>query len=159
MCTGHDGDRIVAAWEAVDENLASPDDDLSHDAPTCYCGAESVLRKGKYGFFYGCSRFPRCDGLVGCHPESKRPLGTMANKETRDARKRAHDVFDRLWKSAPVTRSWAYEWLRSHVPAGHMGAMTEEEAEEVIDLCESTSPDELLDAYVFDLGHGWREYG
>jgi len=28
------------------------------------CGANMVLRRGKYGQFYGCSRFPRCKGTV-----------------------------------------------------------------------------------------------
>ena len=26
----------------------------------CQCGAEMVLRSGKYGKFYGCSTFPKC---------------------------------------------------------------------------------------------------
>ena len=29
-------------------------------SPKCRCGAEMVLRNGKYGKFYGCSTFPKC---------------------------------------------------------------------------------------------------
>ena len=42
------------------------------DAPTCpKCEARTVLRRGRYGQFWGCSRFPVCDGLVKKHGEHK----------------------------------------------------------------------------------------
>ena len=51
------------------------------DAPTCpKCKARTVLRRGRYGQFWGCSRFPACDGLVKEHREHK--TGT----QTRQAR-------------------------------------------------------------------------
>jgi ssDNA-binding Zn-finger/Zn-ribbon topoisomerase 1 len=28
------------------------------------CNAKIVLREGKYGKFYGCSTFPKCNGIV-----------------------------------------------------------------------------------------------
>lgn len=35
----------------------------------------------------------------------------MANKPTREARKRAHAAFDPLWKSGQMKRGEAYKWL------------------------------------------------
>jgi len=37
--------------------------DTDTEIPTCpKCGSWMVLRKGKYGGFYGCSRYPKCRG-------------------------------------------------------------------------------------------------
>jgi DNA topoisomerase-1 len=33
---------------------------MEEDCPLC--GAELVLKYGKYGAFYGCVRFPKCKG-------------------------------------------------------------------------------------------------
>jgi ssDNA-binding Zn-finger/Zn-ribbon topoisomerase 1 len=42
------------------------------DAPTCpKCESRTVLRRGRYGQFWGCSRFPVCDGLVKEHRDRK----------------------------------------------------------------------------------------
>jgi len=38
-----------------------------------------------------------CDAYVGCHNNTKDPLGTMADRETRHWRKEAHTIFDPLW--------------------------------------------------------------
>jgi len=50
---------------------------------------------------------------------STRPLGTLADAETRAARMKAHDAFDPLWRrrmratqcSKPQAREAAYAWL------------------------------------------------
>lgn len=77
-----------------------------------YCGKEAVLTGGdrvyggneKYNNIsvWWCSD---CDAWVGCHPPNHRygrtgiePLGTLANKELRNARQHVHRVFDPLWK-------------------------------------------------------------
>ena len=39
-----------------------------------------------------------CDAYVGCHNNSQRPLGTMADYKTRQFRKLAHAEFDPLWQ-------------------------------------------------------------
>jgi len=39
------------------------------------------------------------DAYVGTHKNSRKSLGTMANKELRERRKKAHRVLDPLWKS------------------------------------------------------------
>lgn len=52
-----------------------------------------------------------CDAYVGTHPGSKRPLGSLAGKQTRVARMMAHKAFDRLWKGGKMSRSKAYKLL------------------------------------------------
>lgn len=67
-----------------------------------------------------------CNAWVGCHRDG-RPLGTLADAATRDARQRAHAAFDPLWKSSiePGARSRAYRWLagklRIRVEECHIG--------------------------------------
>lgn len=45
--------------------------------------------------FYLCSP---CGAYVGCHLGTDNPLGILANAELRDLKKRAHAVFDPIWK-------------------------------------------------------------
>lgn len=66
-----------------------------------YCGERVWLYKNSsfifskdYGPHYVCIA---CDARVGCHPGTKIPLGTLANKELRDMRAEAHFFFDALW--------------------------------------------------------------
>lgn len=76
----------------------------------CYCGSYMVLRKSKYGSFYGCKRYPECHGTAALHPN-----GTVksypADKKTAKARIKAHEWFDKLWKVHSMTRKQAYKWL------------------------------------------------
>lgn len=101
------------------------------------CGSLMVLRKSKkYGsLFYGCSRFPDCKGCHGAHPDG-RPLGTPANRKTSEARIRAHDVFDRIWKQRRMTRPQAYAWMRQAMglseAEAHIGHFTFEQCEKLI---------------------------
>lgn len=53
-----------------------------------------------------------CDARVGCHENSRKPLGTMANKELREWRVRAHDHIDPLWKSGELKRAQVYDRLK-----------------------------------------------
>ena len=64
-------------------------------------------------WFYLCSP---CDAYVGCHSDSTRPKGRLANAELRQARVDAHAAFDPLWKSGDMRRGDAYRWL-----AGQLG--------------------------------------
>lgn len=66
-----------------------------------------------YGFIYLCRL---CDAYVGVHKKSKSPLGTLANKEDRYWRKKAHIAFDPLWNTGDkMKRSDAYKWLASQM--------------------------------------------
>ena len=93
-----------------------------------YCGKPASLLdsdqifKESYGMIWACVP---CDARVGVHKNDKnnKPLGTLANAETRQARKMAHKRFDPIWqsrlnkgKSKNKVRSKAYRWL-----AGHLG--------------------------------------
>jgi len=123
-------------------------------APTCYCGAPTKLRSSVHGKFYGCTRWPECDGLVGCHPGTEVPLGVPADKATREARRMAHDRFDALWepmgRDRSRYRSAAYRWLSEElgVLEAHMGEMDRETALRVVELCEDMEPEDL---------HEWME--
>lgn len=76
------------------------------------------------------------NAYVGCHPGTTNPLGTLATKETREARKRAHEAFDALWKSKGMTRLRAYGALAVHlglpVSKTHIGSFDAETCEKVV---------------------------
>lgn len=81
------------------------------------CGAPMELRmSSKFDRpFYGCSRWPECDGTHGAHADGA-PKGFPANKATRKARIRAHMIFDQVWKRRLVrSRSAAYNWMRQEL--------------------------------------------
>lgn len=88
-------------------------DELAKPVVCGECGSPMELRfSGKYERkFWGCTKFPKCKGTHGAHPDG-RPLGVPANKETKNARIVAHDAFDELWKLRGWDRNAAYKWLR-----------------------------------------------
>src|SRR3990167_2209861 len=83
--------------------------------PYCKENAQWVSNEQIYGKRYGksymCYFCKPCDAYVGCHQNSKRTLGTMANAELRDWRKKAHSAIDPLWKSGGITRQEVYKKL------------------------------------------------
>ena len=85
-----------------------------------YCNKEAIWTENKaiYGKNYGRSYMSYyckpCDAYVGCHNNTRKPLGTMANAETREARKLAHLLFDPLWKNGIMSRDKAYKKLSNH---------------------------------------------
>lgn len=88
------------------------------ESVTCpYCGrhAEWVSNETVYGRRYGKSYMlwlcRPCDARVGCHENTMRPLGTMANAELRKWRMKAHDAIDPLYKSGRMTRGELYQKL------------------------------------------------
>ena len=66
-------------------------------AVICFCGSPMVLRDSEYGTFFSCSRFPDCTGTHSAHPDGS-PMGYPGDKETRQARRAAHAVFDPVWR-------------------------------------------------------------
>lgn len=72
--------------------------------PTCKVKAllvdDSFVYRGKsYGSkMYVCPNFPTCDTYVGVHKGTETPKGTMANRQLRAARMKAHEKFDPLWE-------------------------------------------------------------
>ena len=108
------------------------------EKPTCHCGEEMALRSSTYGNFWGCTNYPKCDGIVGCHPDNS-PLGTPADKETRQLRQVAHEVFDNWWPTQFGTRGEAYEWMEENAPKPHIADMNYGECEELIEMLEEES--------------------
>ena len=80
-----------------------------------HCGndAEWVENKEVYKKNYGKSYMMwlcrRCDAYVGCHNNTKQPLGEyLAKEDLRKARMRAHAIIDPLWKSGRYQRHKIY---------------------------------------------------
>lgn len=110
---------------------------LDHPCPDC--GSSMVLRQSKFGLFYGCVEYPKCKAAHGAHADG-RPLGTPANKKTKDARIRAHDSFDQLWKDKHMSRGEAYEWMQEAMELSedeaHIGKFTIDQCDELEVLVE-----------------------
>lgn len=83
--------------------------------PYCQNPAKWVNNQEVYGKQYGksfmCYWCKPCDAYVGCHNNSKKPLGTMANKQLRTLRRKAHAHVDPLWQDGRMTRKEMYSSL------------------------------------------------
>jgi len=83
-----------------------------------YCGKKAEKANGATIYphradlyekrFYHCRP---CDAYVGVHAGTWLPFGRLANAELREIRRKAHGLFDPLWKSGDMTRNEAYGWL------------------------------------------------
>lgn len=84
--------------------------------PYCKKKAKFVSNEIVYGKKYGKSHMiwycKDCDAYVGVHDnKANRPKGTMAKKSLRIMRIRAHNAFDKIWKSGIMDRGEAYKFL------------------------------------------------
>ena len=111
---------------------------LADIAPVCSCGrkAELVSPRGSTGkYFWQCPN-PACDSRVGCHKNSLKPFGTLANPNLRKARMRAHAIFDRLWRGGRMSRTEAYSLLQEKLGLSaedaHIGKMTIQQCNAVV---------------------------
>ena len=119
--------------------------------PCPYCNGTATLRTNDvvYGKIYGhgkmyiCENFPSCDSYVGCH-ENGTPLGSIANKPLRVARKKAHSCFDPLWMNKSEFRRFlrrkdAYLYLSEYLDIPyeetHIGFFDEEKCRLVVEFC------------------------
>lgn len=84
-CCGRDGIELVENWEIYNGRTYG-------DWPYVY------LHRA-------------CRAYMGLHPDTDLPLGTLADKETREARKKGKSYFNRLMKLSGKTRDELYEWL------------------------------------------------
>jgi ssDNA-binding Zn-finger/Zn-ribbon topoisomerase 1 len=140
---GGDPEHIKPIIErAMKDKLVCPD-----------CGADMILKDGKYGKFYGCERYPACEAAHGAHQETHKPLGIPADKKTRAMRIKAHKKFDKLWKKIPEKhrsnrRKWAYHWLSQQMGMTkeecHIGRFSIEQCQHVIEICEKVDPNDML---------------
>lgn len=111
-----------------------------------YCGCPAVLTDSavvygtSYGMIWDCRP---CDAYVGVHKNSLHhwPLGTLANRELREWRKRAHRVFDPLWKSGRMKCREAYGIMREMMNLdeedAHIAMFTVEQCQRLIEICTS----------------------
>ena len=74
------------------------------------CDSKMVLRNSRFGWFWGCSRWPECDGAHGAHSDGS-PMGTPAPVEVRRVRQLAHSAFDGMRRNRGFTRGNAYQRL------------------------------------------------
>jgi hypothetical protein len=110
--------------------------------------AKLVDSKVIYGFSYGMAYLCKpCDAYVGCHKGTNVPLGTLANAELREWRKKAHNLFDKIWRDylpenmRHIYRSRCYSWLskKMNVPYEqcHIAMFDVDQCKKVVMLCET----------------------
>lgn len=120
------------------------------DGKTCpYCKAKTELVDSievyskSYGLIYLCRP---CKSWVGVHKGTTESLGRLANAELREAKKKAHFYFDKLWRakinygfSKNKARGKAYVWLSKELgipaPETHIGWFDIDMCERVVSIC------------------------
>ena len=99
-----------------------------------YCNKKAKWGENKeiygrnYGKSYMCYYCKDCNAYVGCHNNTRKPLGTMANAELRKWRMLAHAHFDPVWKGGQVSRKEAYKLIGNI----HIGESSIEQCKEII---------------------------
>lgn len=108
-----------------------------------YCGKNAELADSAeiyHGQHYGMIWLCRsCDAYVGTHKNGRHtPLGTLANGELRKWRKRAHSLFDTLWKKKGMKRQDAYKIMQKLMEMSkreaHIAKFSVEQCKQLIEL-------------------------
>lgn len=103
------------------------------------CNKPMIAKVGRFGPFLSCSGFPDCDTSVAVNRHTGQPIGTPADSETRELRKRAHDIFDKLWTSGLMSRDTAYSNIRKWMGMGkddaHIGMFNAAACQQLIRIC------------------------
>lgn len=112
-----------------------------------YCGGPALLVRNDviYGKLYGTWPYAYhcapCDALVGLHPDTDIPLGTMANQALRSARVTNKRHFHDFMEKMGLTRSSAYLWLARSMGIDrevcHFGWFDIEACKRAGDICRS----------------------
>jgi len=126
------------ALKRVKDALPTPDD--CH-----YCGSpvflvnNSEIYGRSYGYWPYAYRCCGCDSYVGLHPYTDLPLGTLADKETREARKQYKRAFLDVQRREGWDRKQAYEWLAHRMGISsrkcHWGMFSVDQAELAGAIC------------------------
>ena len=113
-----------------------------------YCAGPVTLERNAvvYGRDYGdwpwLYRCVPCDAYVGLHPFTAIPLGTLATRPMREARKRAKAAFQAFWRDRGMSRSEAYRWASQTLsipPAQmHVGMFDVEQCHRLIEAVRQT---------------------
>lgn len=119
-----------------------------------YCDSEANLVDSKviygrsYGMVYLCSQYPLCDAYVGVHRGTDRPLGRMANAELREWKKKAHALFDPLWKSKRLSRGKCYLFLQDMMELtgdeAHIGMFDIDKCKKLVGIMEKRELDDVI---------------
>lgn len=94
--------------------------------------SNEVVYGRRYGRSWMCYYCPDCDAYVGCHNNTDKPLGTMANKALRTLRMKTHSLFDPLWKTGKMRRREAYNYLFKNTGIRHIAWSDEQECKVII---------------------------
>ncbi len=93
---------------------------------------------GNWPYAYLCDD-RECDSYVGVHPNTVIPLGTLANRAMRDARKKHKPKFFALLKKKGWARNKGYKWLAEAMGLSrqetHWGMFDVEQCEKAGRLC------------------------
>lgn len=102
--------------------------------PAKFVPNEEIYNGKRYGRSYMMYYCKPCDAYVGVHEnDPKRPLGTLANRELREWRKKAHRVIDPYWRDGDMKRVWVYSRLNRHFKKSvHVGESDQQMCEEII---------------------------
>jgi len=125
----------------------------------CPASIESILLISEvdlYGKIYSSKsdkRFwqcQKCQSYVGCHENSNKPYGILADKDTREMRIKVHSIFDPIWQyyiyrfsmQKYKVRGKAYKWLAEEmglkIKYCHIGMFDIEMCEKAIEIIEVT---------------------
>lgn len=111
-----------------------------------YCNrpAKLVSSKQFYGVDYGGNLYVcfQCDARVGCHKGGNNPLGSLANKQLRSVRMKAHSYFDKFWNNKGGSkRKDCYRHLAKllniSVDDCHIASFNESQCCRVIEVCQN----------------------
>lgn len=113
------------------------------------CGDRLILKNSpRFGPFYGCVRWPDCDGTHSAHRDGT-PMGIPANRETKQARRNAHNAFDSLRIELDWSKARGYEWLAKRMgmlpKKCHIGRFNKQQCQQVINVCEKARPKPVED--------------
>lgn len=98
-----------------------------------------VENKEKYGRNYGKSYMAyyckQHDTYVGCHNNTRQPLGTMAGLELRKLRMEVHAKIDPLWRNQGHSRKDLYRYLSDTLGYQyHTGESDEETCKKILSM-------------------------
>lgn len=94
---------------------------------------------GEWPFIYRCHD-DKCDSYVGLHPKTDIPLGTLADKPTRDARRAAKAAIMPMWQEQGMDRYAVYRWLAEKMGINdvnhcHIAWFDIKQCKQVIQIC------------------------
>lgn len=127
------------ALKRVSDRMAPPTECRYCRGPVELVSNDQIYNGRQYGdwpYAYLCRP---CDAFVGLHPNTDLPLGTIANRELREARKESKAAWQRLSKSRGWKRGEAYRWLagQMEIPASecHFGHFELDRATTALTVC------------------------